>query len=254
MTLSEQNRLQDGYSGIMTRTKNYIVTLLIVAATSFIASASSFSTMTLAEVGALLDAAPVEPTFSSTRPATDPVTVDGDSILPVDVNVRDLITKIYGLVDKGNSRDECIDAVRQLITLTPYDEEGDLWLDSADGYQLRYSGMTPQMSGMARFDDTDSIAEYCYFFVFPYDASNRKAIVNDQADFTGSILQEMKDMGMPLGANSLTNDLMEVQANYEGSDIDVRLLNEASTSLPDDALAGVDPRQGRYILMFIVQP
>lgn len=240
----------------MSKERNYIVSILLAAAGSLISAASTFSTMTVSEVGALLDAMPVESMYVNARPATEPVSAGQyePTCSPVDVNARDLITKVYGLVDSQCSRGECIDAVRNRISLTPTEEEGDLWLDSKDGYQLRYGGHMPEMSGMARFDDRDSIAEYCYFFVFPYARGSRDDSVRDQADFTGMLLQEMQDMGMPIGANPMTDDLMEVIGNYEGSDIDVRLLDQASAPIPDDVMAGASPEEGRFILMFIVTP
>lgn len=240
----------------MGKTTNYIAALLTLAVASFTAAASSFSTMGIAEVSSLLDAKPAEQTEVGAHTAMVSATVDGLQTMPeaIDVNAHDLITKIYGLVDSHSTRCECVAAVESALAMTPSEEEGDMWLDSKDGYQLRYSGLMPQMSGMARFDGNDAVAEYCYFFLFPYSGELRESVNRDQAEFTGCLLQEMYDMGMPLGVNTMSDDLMEVEGKYLGNDVDVRLLEQAYAPAADDMMANADNQPGRFILMFIVKP
>ena len=165
------------------------------------------------------------------------------------VDARDLMTKVYGLIDDDASRGDC-------RALDARDDDGNMWLDSTDGYSLTYCDMTPEVSAVARFDDSDRVSEYCYFFLFPYDATNKHQTVTSQAGFTGTLLGEISDRCPGMGANPMTSDLFDATGEYEGNFINVRLIDDPTAKASAaDALAGADLNmEGQYILMLIVEP
>lgn len=228
----------------MGKIMTYILTAIMMAAGGFSVTASSFTTMSLSEVSALLDTAPAEGVSFGDPSATEGTLSGAVTRGPVcvEVNADDLITKVYGSLDSCANRAQCLAAAGRRLAMTPRQEENSLWLDSEDGYQLSYYGMIPQLSAMARFDNDDDLAEYCYFFQFPYSAESKESANSEQADFSGALLQELYDLQMPLGRNTMTDDLFQVFGDYKGNLVDVRLL--------DDDTSG----DGRYILMFIVTP
>ena len=119
---------------------------------------------------------------------------------PITVSASDLISKVYGVVSPSLSPEAMTDSVSDLISLTPSAEDDNLWLDSEEGFNLSYSDMAPETSAVACFD-CDSLTNYAYFFIFPYENSRETA--NDrQAEFCGSLLQELYDLGLEMGLDS----------------------------------------------------
>lgn len=218
-----------------------VIFSLMLATGGFSVTAATFADMNLSEISALLATAPVQ--YNPAPSAKEGVaqrTASGARY--VDVDAHDLLTKVYGFIHDSCTRADCIDGARNTVSLTPDSEGDDLWLDSADGYRLCYDGMVPDVSAMARIAPNDSVREYCYFFLFSYDAVNpvdKVAATRSQADFSGTLLQEMADMQMPLGADANTDDLFYVSGGYQGREVNVRLLDDLDSS--------------RYILMLAVR-
>lgn len=212
-----------------------MVLIIMMAAASFIAAASSFSNMSAEELIMLLNSSRTATTGAATLSAKKSVS---DVPKAIEVDARDMITKVFGVAGNATTRRDCMDATRNAISITPNDEDGNLWLDSDNGYRLSYSGMTPDVSAIARFNATDSIDEFCYFFLFPYNTGNKPDINRAQSDFAGTLLQELNDITDDIGADSLTPNLFDVNGRYAGNMIDVRLVDDSR----------------RYILMFIIQP
>ncbi len=119
---------------------------------------------------------------------------------PVTVSAEDLITKVYGVASPALSQEEMAETVAADINLVPSAEDDNLWLDSEDGYSLSYSAMRPEVSAVACFE-ADSLTNYAYFFIFPYEGSRQCA--NDrQAEFCGCLLQELADLGLQMGLDT----------------------------------------------------
>lgn len=162
------------------------------------------------------------------------------------LTAEDMVGKVYGVVDPSVSRTECVRRTRDVLRLTPQEDNGALWLESAAGYAVNYYGMIPDVSAMVRFHSQSgdaSVADYGFFFLFPYSGATKHDTVSRQADFCGALLQEMADMGLPLDLNTNTPDLFEAIGEYNGSLVNVRLLDDA-------AGAGT----GRYVLILSVEP
>ena len=68
---------------------------------------------------------------------------------PVEMTAEDLITKVYGLLDRTCSKAEMMKAVRQTAGLVPQEDEYGVWLDTGDGYIIDYYGLTPEVSARA---------------------------------------------------------------------------------------------------------
>lgn len=225
----------------------YITTIAILLAALATASGQkTFSTMTVAEISALLDQ--VQPRSEAGQQAVSAkdAAMPADSMiaLPVDVTALEMLTKVYGFISPDVSKDECVRRSRQTIRLTPQDENGVLWLETGDGYRLNYYGLVPDVSAMARFgDDGGNVSDFGYFFLFPYAGNNRREGMMKQTDFCGTLLQEMADLGLPMDLNTATDDLFEAVGDYNGSFIDVRLLDDKS-----------EDGTGRYILILSVEP
>lgn len=217
-----------------------ILTCLLLATGGFSVTATTFADMGMAEVSSLLDTAPGR--GGDTLSAQESATPGIDSTAGyVAVTAHDLMTKVYGFIQDSCTRADCIAGARTTVNLTPDAEGADLWLDSGDGYRLSYSGMMPDVSAMARTAlDNDSVREYCFFFLFPYNGTvDKENATRSQADFSGTLLQEMADMDMPLGADAGTDDLFDVEGGYQGRQVNVRLLDDIAS--------------GRYILMLAVR-
>lgn len=217
-----------------------IFTVLMLAAGGFSVTATTFADMRLAEVSALLSSVPAR---ASAAPAAKEGVAPGSGSPTgyVAVNAHDLMTKVYGFIQDGCTRSDCIADARKTVNLTPDTEGADLWLDSDDGYRLSYDGMAPDVSAMARMAlDNDSVREYCFFFLFPYHGETAKEqATRSQADFSGALLQEMADMEIPLGADANTDDLFDVEGGYLGRQVNVRLMDDLDSE--------------RYILMLAVR-
>ena len=117
---------------------------------------------------------------------------------PVAVTASDLITKVYGVVSPDLKPSEMSRQVESAIDLRPEMEEGNLWLDGDNGFELSYSDMTPEVMAVACFE-SDSLTNYAYFFLFPYDEGSRDCVNMAQAEFCGCLLQELYDMGLRMG-------------------------------------------------------
>lgn len=122
------------------------------------------------------------------------------SMMPVEVNVNDLLSKVYGLSDCRLDSVSCIENVVERIGMMPVEDEFGYWLDSADGYRLSYSGMAPEVSSMAKFHK-GKIRDFAFFFMFPYADGERDWANVRQARFAGNMLQEINDMGLDIAAD-----------------------------------------------------
>lgn len=230
----------------MKSTAIFAFALAVSLAFGSAASARSFSDMGIDEISALLTAAG-RPLYSSDEAATamEAAAPDQyrDSVFRL--TVRDFVTKIYGLVPQDTPRETCFKELARIAGVSPEKDDDAFWLHSSDGYRVAYEDMQPDCMAMARFlTDTpgSGVSDYCYFFFFPYDDASREQSNRDQADFCSSLLQEMSDIGMELGADSMTDDLFDVYGNLAGNAVNVRLLDEPG------------PTNGRYLLMLAVEP
>lgn len=162
--------------------------------------------------------------------------------LPLELTAVDFITKVYGVLDTNLSEQKAMDEAKRSYNLTPAADSTGLWLDTADGYVVSYYGMTPYVSAVAHFD-SDGASDYSYFFIFPYASGRRGAADYEQCAFSGSLLQEMQDVGLIVGVPDTTDSIFEAMGSYEGNHVNVRLVEE---ELPDNS--------GRFILMLAVTP
>lgn len=231
----------------MKHTGRKILTLaLLLTAFTPVSGRTCFSTMTVAEISALLDSTEaLNPTDGRTVSAKD-TAISGDPVLalPLKVTVHDMLGKVYGFISPYVSRSECIDRSRSKIRLSPEDDNGILWLETGNGYRLNYYGLIPEVCAMARWDgDETAISDFCYFFLFPYSGGSRHAGMRSQTDFCGTLLQEMADIGLQMDLNTMTDGLFEAVGDYNGSFVNVRLVDDRN---PDG--------NGRYILILSVEP
>lgn len=174
---------------------------------------------------------------------------------PIIVTAADLVTKVYGALEPTATMEETMAYAGAKLKMMPEKEDENLWLDSDKGYVVSYSGMTPEVSAVAQFDD-DSLSSFGYFFIFPYNATNRDEANRHQCSFCSSLLQEMYDMGsivgMPVMENANTSadeadeaddSLFDVLASYEGNNINMSLKEES-----------LDNATGRFLLIVEVTP
>lgn len=136
----------------------------------------------------------------------------GRSMMPVEVNVNDLLSKVYGVSDCRLDSVSCIENVVERIGMMPIEDEFGYWLDSADGYRLSYSGMAPEVSSMAKFRK-GKIRDFAFFFLFPYAEGERDWANVRQARFAGNMLQEINDMGLDIAADD--SDYFTAVTEYE---------------------------------------
>lgn len=198
--------------------------------------ASPLSAMSAEEVSVLL----------KTAPAKDAASTDNATALPVDVTARDMVMKVYGILDECGSMQECIHNTDEAINLVPELDEDALWLDPDTGYVLNYYGRQPEVSALAHFGNgpESPVSDFGYFFLFPYDHTNGGDRSAQQVDFTSVLLQEMYDLGIPMALREGNKDaLFEAVGDYEGNLVDIRLLDDAG-----------DGNSGRYILVLSVEP
>lgn len=224
--------------------------LIVFASVDISLAGISLSAMSVGEVSALLaqcERLCERQTGNGTVSAMDTVTVAQDMTLhPMPVTAEDMLNKLFGVVDPGVSKDECVSHSRRVLRLTPVEEDGILWLDSDSGYALNYYGMFPSVSAMARYGGEESdggVSDFGYFFLFPYSSMSKLEAIRDQADFCGCLLQEMFDMGLPFDLYTATDDLFEAVCDYKGSLVDIRLLDEKQSN-----------DGGRYILILSIEP
>ncbi len=169
------------------------------------------------------------------------------SVSPVIVTAADLVTKVYGALPLTCTKEETVANAGKQLNLVPEADENDLWLDSDAGYTVSYSGMTPHVSAVAQFDD-DTLSNFGYFFIFPYNAGCREEANRDQCAFCSSLLQEMYDMGsivgVPVDEEDVTPDpLFSALGSYDGNHINVSLREQTQ---PDAS--------GRFLLVLEVTP
>lgn len=165
------------------------------------------------------------------------------SAIPVNVTAEDFVTKVYALFSPDHSKHELCEDCENMLRLMPSEDNMGLWLDSADGYQLNYYGQTiPSVSAMANVEN-DSVTNFGFFFLFPYNDTNREEMNRQQALFCGSLLQEMQDIGAVMGVNASSDALFEAMGDYNGNFVAFRLLDEE-----------MDANTGRYVLYLSVEP
>ena len=220
----------------------HLLTLALLAGFCLTSAAVSFSAMTVEEVSALLSQAGQAAGQASVSAKDTAGSAGAVVLLPVELTAEDLVTKVYGVVDPCVSKDECVRKSRELLRLTPEDDSGALWLETAGGYGVNYYGMIPDVSAMARFGN-EKVSDFGYFFLFPYNAGDRQSGIREQTDFCSSLLQEMTDIGLSMDLNTETDDLFEAVGDYKGSFVDIRLLDDRK-----------DNGSGRYILILSVEP
>lgn len=220
----------------------HLLTLALLAGFCLTSAAVSFSAMTVEEVSALLSQAGQAAGHASVSAKDTAGSAGAVVLLPVELTAEDLVTKVYGVVDPCVSKDECVRKSRELLRLTPEDDSGALWLETAGGYGVNYYGMIPDVSAMARFGN-EKVSDFGYFFLFPYNAGDRQSGIREQTDFCSSLLQEMTDIGLSMDLNTETDDLFEAVGDYKGSFVDIRLLDDRK-----------DNGSGRYILILSVEP
>lgn len=161
----------------------------------------------------------------------------------VDVTAEDLISKVYGVIDNSMTRNQMLADTFNQISMMPSSEVTGLWLDSSEGFNINYSGMCPEVSAMARFNG-EELTDYGYFFLFPYNCSEKENANADQCRFCGSLLQELSDMGDDWGVNQLSGDLFEVIGEHDGNYVAIRLIDDA----------GNGESGGRFIVLMSVEP
>ena len=222
--------------------RRHLLTLALLAGFCLTSAAVSFSAMTVEEVSALLSQAGQAAGQASVSAKDTAGSAGAVVLLPVELTAEDLVTKVYGVVDPCVSKDECVRKSRELLRLTPEDDSGALWLETAGGYGVNYYGMIPDVSAMARFGN-EKVSDFGYFFLFPYNAGERQSGIREQTDFCSSLLQEMTDIGLSMDLNTETDDLFEAVGDYKGSFVDIRLLDDRK-----------DNGSGRYILILSVEP
>ena len=219
--------------------------IMLLSVAGSVCAASSFSTMSVDEVSALLSRFDNE-AVSDAASAKDAAVSDTTAImiLPVRLTAEDMVAKVYGVVDPESSKEECVARVRRALRLTPEEDEGVLWLERDGGYGINYYGLVPDVSAMARFENGDqSVSDFGYFFIFPYSEGAKSRSIREQTDFCSSLLQEMYDIGLPMDLNTATDDLFEAVGDYKGSLVDVRLLDDKHQD-----------GNGRYILILSIEP
>lgn len=163
--------------------------------------------------------------------------------IPMVVTAEDFITKVYGVLTPDRTKGELCQDCANILSLIPAEDNMGLWLDSADGYQLNYYGQKiPDVSAMATIEN-DSITNFGFFFLFPYEDTNKEATNQRQCLFCGSLLQEMQDIGVIMGVNTEADALFEATGDYKGNFVDVRLMDESTGE-----------NTGRYVLCLMVEP
>lgn len=170
--------------------------------------------------------------------------------LPLDLTAEDFVTKVYGVFNPSISGKELSESSDKILSLIPEQDEMGLWLNTDQGYNLRYYGMTPpETTAMARLEH-DSITDFGFFFIFPYDNSSKAEANRLQSDFCGALLQELHDIGVILSSDQQSADLFDVTGEYKGHFLNARLIDEASYS----KTSGNQDGAGRYILMLSIEP
>ncbi|MDE6296507.1 MAG: hypothetical protein K2L89_01560 [Muribaculaceae bacterium] len=210
--------------------KSLLTSFLFVGSLVSVNAASTpLSEMTASEIISLV---PV----SSQSVKAVPSAKNGEAI---SLSGEDLLTKAYGTVSATNSKAGVIAETEDLMKMTPSEEESYLWLDSAEGYNVEYNGMSPDVSALVRLEN-DSISDYGFFFLFPYDEIKKGNVNEAQRRFSLAMLEDFEKIGADMGANAYTSDLFEVNGDYSNNYLAMRLID--------------DPDGERYILFLSVEP
>ncbi|MDE7438767.1 MAG: hypothetical protein K2M93_09820 [Muribaculaceae bacterium] len=215
--------------------------LLAASATAQTVNISAFPQKSVSEEGIIaLAAASAEAIMPDSIGSTANV---ARRAIPVNVTAKDFVTKVYALFSPDHTKDELCEDCQNVLRLLPSEDNMGLWLDSADGYHLNYYGQTiPGVSAMANVEN-DSVTNFGFFFLFPYNDVTREEMDRRQARFCGSLLQEMQDIGAVMGVNTASDALFEASGDYNGNFVDFRLLEEATGA-----------NTGRYVLYLTVEP
>ncbi|MDE7413154.1 MAG: hypothetical protein K2N05_05110 [Muribaculaceae bacterium] len=208
--------------------KSVLFSVSLLGAASLTAGNSpSLSEMTSAEIISMIPES-VSVISSNADSNSNAIVVSGE----------DLLTKAYGALPAVNSFEETMNLAEDVLNMTPTREDGYLWLDSADGYNINYKGMTPDVSALVRLEN-DSISDYGFFFLFPYSEIS-KGDLDSKTRFSSMMLEDFENIGVDMGANSYTSDLFEVNGDYSDNFMAMRL---------------IDDKEGeRYILLLSVEP
>lgn len=164
---------------------------------------------------------------------------------------HDLVTKVYGIVPASSDRAATIDDAERRLHVSPTEEESGVWMNSESGYKVNYYGMEPKVSAMAVFKG-EQLTDYGYLFTFPYNSVSRDEILNAQAQFCGSLLQELSDIGAELQNNLIVDNdamsdvLFNVAGVYDGSQLRMKLIDEKGSGSSDS--------EGTFILLMTVRP
>lgn len=175
---------------------------------------------------------------------------------PLEVNASDIIGKVYAVADPAYGRDNCRETADEQFALLPACEEGAEWLTSAEGFRLSYEGMQPEVEAMAEYDN-GMVSSYGYIFYFPYASAQRETANGQQCEFCTALLQELKDLGIDLGADPMTANLFDVRGIFHGSHIHLTLSeNVANETLTSDLRSEEIPadREGEFTLLISIVP
>lgn len=163
--------------------------------------------------------------------------------VPVNLTAEDLVTKVYGVFSPESSKAQICEDCVNMLNVDPSEEDMGLWIDSSDGYRFSYYGLTvPYISAMVSIE-RDSVTNFGFFFLFPYNAANRDEMNCRQAQFCGSLLQEMYDLGISFSVIGSSDSLFEICGDYKGNFIKTRLSEEPTGD-----------SEGRYVLCLSVEP
>ncbi|MCM1152436.1 MAG: hypothetical protein NC328_02115 [Muribaculum sp.] len=169
---------------------------------------------------------------------------------PLEVTAADLVSKVYGLSDISSSREVMLKDVASQWAIAPEEEDCDIWIDSDEDGLLDYRGISPRVSMMVRYDGELPSEQYI-FFIFPFEADNFEDINRSQAEFTGSLLQELYDNGLQAGIVTPSEYVFEIEGDLNGIPVRMRLDEEILTA-PATALLSPAPiplpGPGRFIL------
>lgn len=165
---------------------------------------------------------------------------------PMELTAVDFVTKVYGVADPSLPAEAAADSCRRHFNMSPVSDSYGNWLDHEDGYAVAYYGMTPDVTAMARYSDNDTADDFGFFFLFPYEAPEcRESANRSQVGFCRCMLQEMYDLGLPLGVDMNSDALFDVVGRYADNLIELRLVEES----PAD-----NSNAGRFILALRVEP
>lgn len=205
-----------------------------------LAAFAAASSQAMAVAPAAAQAEEALATSSSVAPQIDPAAMA--AVMPLELTAADLVTKVYGMLDTGLSRNEAIKEAGDRYRLTPSADSMGLWLDSADGYVVSYYGLTPPVSAVANYG-SEGVTDFSYFFLFPYAAGERKNADSAQCIFCSCLLQEMNDMGLVVGVPDVTDSIFEVFGSCDDKWLNVRLVEQVQ-----------DDDSGLFVLMLNIVP